>query len=198
MHRPEWTFNLTPMKPRYLIHVYEHGFALDAIPGERGIPCDALQQAMPLFPKNAVMDAGLAHALGVILVIGSPRKLDLWRAEVQAHLDAAYPDPLDRWCHGLDTGASSWAIVSAITFKRQRHCEPRGDTPQDADDFGRCHRLLEAVPQLRGYLSKVAERWPDTAWPRLIAHWAELTDLFTRGDAAALTAKLRELNTQPQ
>lgn len=25
------------MKPRYLIHVYEHGFALDAIPGERGI-----------------------------------------------------------------------------------------------------------------------------------------------------------------
>lgn len=183
--------------PRYLIHVYDHGFALAAAPGERGIPTDALTQALPLFPKDAVMDAGLAHALDVILVIGSPKKLDLWREEVQARLDATYTDPLDRWCHGLDTGASSWAIVSAITFKRPRCREPRGDTPQDADDFGRCHRLLQAVPQLRTYLPTVATRWPDSPWPRLVAHWDELTALYQANQNTALRAKLRELNTQP-
>lgn len=184
--------------PRYLIHVYDHGFALDAVPGECGIPTDALTQALPLFPKDAVMDAGLAHALDVILVIGSPKKLDLWRQEVQAQLNATCRDPLDRWCRGLDTGDSSWTIMHALTGRQSRHGRPMiGHTPQDADDFGRCHRLLEFIPEFRSRLPTVATRWPDSPWPRLVAHWDELTALYQANQNTALRAKLRELNTQP-
>ena len=50
------------------------------------------------------------------------------------------------------------------------------DIPYDSDDFGRCYRLLKAVPEWRGRLSEVAAVLPK--WAPLVERWDELEDLY--------------------
>lgn len=82
------------------------------------------------------------------------------------------------WSLSGDTGISSETIACiamGITSEQRRW---HFDTPGDADDFGRCYRLLKAVPELRDALPLVAEKFPK--YGPLVAVWDELTALYEK------------------
>jgi UTP:GlnB (protein PII) uridylyltransferase len=67
--------------------------------------------------------------------------------------------------------------------------------PYDPDDFGRCLGLLEAVPELREHVPKMAEH--GKVWTAYVAHWAEMEALyqeeFPLGRAPKLAALMKLL-----
>jgi len=77
------------------------------------------------------------------------------------------------WITGRDTGRSSitiWAVMMGAV-------DPDGGswsytTPMDADDLGRCLRLLDRVPEWKPRLPEVAERFP--AWGPIVREWSRL------------------------
>jgi hypothetical protein len=76
------------------------------------------------------------------------------------------------WLLGSDTGVSSKMILSVMVgVEITSHFG--ADVPQDPADFGRCYRLLFALPEWRVRLSEVAEKYP--AWGPLVREWDALT-----------------------
>lgn len=114
------------------------------------------------------------------------------------HQPAAVGMGLARWLASDDTGLSSECLA--------RHLAPlagidvpvggRGvDHPSDPGDFGRCVRLLEAVPELRPHLPRAADLSP--VWAALVARWEELEGLYRdespMGRAPRLYERMRQL-----
>jgi predicted HAD superfamily Cof-like phosphohydrolase len=118
---------------------------------------------------------------------------------------AGPPDPpvssatrLMTWRVGDDTGLSSRCLA-------RRLAPPAGigvpigghgtDHPLDPADFGRCVRLLEAVPELRPHLPHAAGISP--VWAALVGCWGELEALYREelpsGTARRLYRRMREL-----
>ncbi len=83
------------------------------------------------------------------------------------------------WVVGGDTGTSSQTIWSVMVGVK--HDRPW--TPLDSDDFGRCYRLLELVPEWRKRLPEVAALHPD--WKPLVREWDRLTSLYEKGSIVA-------------
>lgn len=89
---------------------------------------------------------------------------------------------LDAWMGSDDTGLSSMTMARTLAPYAGLRCPAhRYDTvgnphPQDASDFGRCVRLLEAVPELRPWLAKMSACGP--AWDRFVGYWDELEALY--------------------
>jgi hypothetical protein len=136
----------------------------------------------------------------------SPRQLN---AAIQAAniIVAAFAVPhqpavsgmgLARWLASDDTGLSSECLA--------RHLAPlagidvpvggRGtDYPLDPFDFGRCLRLLEAVPELHPHLARAADI--SRQWAALVARWEELEGLYREehpsGTAPKLYRRMREI-----
>ena len=84
------------------------------------------------------------------------------------------------WALSGDTGVSSETIACiamGITEKKRRW---HFDIPGDADDFGRCYRLIKAVPELRDALPLVAEVFPK--YRPLVEAWDELTALYEKDE----------------
>ncbi len=81
------------------------------------------------------------------------------------------------WITGEDTGLSSKTIFEVMTSAQP---SPQrswiGFYPLDPDDFGRCYRLLQRIPEWRERLPEVAARYPD--WCGLVDAWDELTALY--------------------
>lgn len=48
--------------------------------------------------------------------------------------------------------------------------------PYDPDDFGRCYKLLQAVPEWKSQLHKLKQLSP--AWNNLVDNWDELTRMY--------------------
>lgn len=70
-----------------------------------------------------------------------------------------------QWVVGRDTGLSSmtiWAVMMGV------EC-PRPTIPHDLDDFGRCYRLLEALPEWHPRLAEMAAKYPE--WTPIIDAW---------------------------
>ena len=67
--------------------------------------------------------------------------------------------------------------------------------PYDPDDFGRCLGLLEAVPELREHVPKMAEH--GKVWAAYVEHWDELETLYKEEsigeNAPKLYARMKEL-----
>ena len=67
--------------------------------------------------------------------------------------------------------------------------------PYDPDDFGRCLGLLEAVPELRLHIAKMAEY--GKVWAAYVEHWAEMEALYQEesplGRAPKLAALMKRL-----
>lgn len=82
--------------------------------------------------------------------------------------------PMD-WILGGDTGVSSKTIF-AVMVGRRMDGALLPNVPFDADDFGRCYRLLKAFPEWRERLPEVAERHPE--WSALVGAWAELEAMY--------------------
>lgn len=87
---------------------------------------------------------------------------------------------LHAWLSSDDTGVSSRYMASVLAEAAGMGYVPRSHAdrdpyPYDPADFGRCVRLLDAVPDLRGHMSALAD---DTAhgpvWNAVAAEWDTL------------------------
>ena len=69
--------------------------------------------------------------------------------------------------------------------------------PHDPDDFGRCYRLLELIPEWKERLIEVSQAYPN--WMPMIRDWAILTAMYevaidnNRPTAPSLYHYMREL-----
>ncbi len=102
-----------------------------------------------------------------------------------------------KWLRSSDKGVSSetiWRILMEETPDRM-------DIPYDPDDFGRCYRLLAAVPSWRGRLDYVA--MVCKKWKPFVAAWDELTALYEAGVSVnweppyTMYARMCELRGEP-
>lgn len=104
---------------------------------------------------------------------------------------------LDAWLASDDTGRSSNAMAHHMLGAGSRGATPYDlmAHPIDPDDFGRCHRLLEADPGSREQLYKM--RRVSSVWARLVDAWDELTALYLEelptGKAPKLYARMKEI-----
>lgn len=175
----------------YTIERHTHGWLICAASGQRGVPMNAVDECMPMFPRHsggAVFDAGIVHHYDtlnyrqrVVFAVTTPEGSKLWRAEIEAYI-ARIKHPHDRWWYGVDVGTSSASIFGVLCpstlcdnwAKEEATRHGNGSTPADADDLGRCLRLIALFPEWRDRLDEVAAAYPGTAWPRIIDRWGEL------------------------
>ena len=175
------------MKELYKIIRHEHGWLLCSAAGKEGVPCNALQECMPMFPKDSVIETGIAHHYNVcdnpggkvVFAITTPSEAEKWKKEIDEELSALHPTT--RWWYGTDVGMSSSVIFSVLSLRYGYDGLAsiakefgKGYVPRDSDDFGRCLRLLEKFPDWERDLNKVAEAYQDTAWPKIVERWQEL------------------------
>ena len=80
---------------------------------------------------------------------------------------------VQQWLLSDDVGASSKYLCSVLSG--DFHAEM--NVPWDAGDFGRCHRLLWAIPELKNRFRLLTTCPPP--WPALHDKWDELTLLYT-------------------
>lgn len=86
-------------------------------------------------------------------------------------------DPrLAKWFAGSDTGISSEAIALWLAAKVKP--ERWDSTPSDGADFGRCYRLMKAIPEFRQRIGEMAE--VGGKWPTLVRYWDEIEALYER------------------
>lgn len=87
-------------------------------------------------------------------------------------------------CHYL-AGRPSWAMLDSMFGER---------TPSDPSDFGRCHRLLHAIP---GWRERIGEMASVPGWAGLVGAWDELERRYLEelptGEAPKLWARMKEL-----
>lgn len=79
------------------------------------------------------------------------------------------------WLDHGERGVSSKTIFSVLSgneiLPRPQWCHPC-----DPDDFRRCHRLLETVPEWRNKLHLMKD--VSTPWSNLVDNWGKLTDML--------------------
>lgn len=131
---------------------------------------------------NAIIEAATA----IIDELGRP------------HVDARPGMGLEDWRASDDTGASSkamaWRLSRETGQRFGRPADPQAH-PHDPADFGRCVRLLDAVPEMRPYIGAMADVSP--VWGRLIGEWDSLEALYReewpKGVAPKLYARMRQI-----
>lgn len=172
------------MNPRYIIEVHNLGLLLLNAPNQTGIPINALTEVTPLTHKDWVVATGIGHHYsqmrnGTAIALGSKQNVVRWEQEIEEEL--ATPNrlsPASRWWLGTRVGRSSATIFAVLAadshYRRKAATYGEGATPRDAGDFGRCVNLLNTFPEWRGRLQEVDDAYPDTAWPKIIARWAEI------------------------
>ena len=100
------------------------------------------------------------------------------------------------WLLGGDTGISSKTIVGVMTGCACNWT----DIPYDPSDFGRCYRLLKLIPEWRGRMREMGERYPK--WGPMAEAWEELTALYEEelqradGRAPKLYERMRTLEKE--
>lgn len=81
------------------------------------------------------------------------------------------------WWENGEKGISSMTMFN--TLSDELKLPPEKGHPHDGDDFNRCYKLLQAVPQFKNKLRRMKSVSP--VWSRLIDNWDELTKLFEAG-----------------
>lgn len=82
---------------------------------------------------------------------------------------------LVEWALGDGTGSSSKALARETAgLPTTRH-----SSPSDTGDFGRCVRLIAAVPAARAAVDRLAQR--EARWGLLAAEWDSLTARYLAG-----------------
>ena len=82
------------------------------------------------------------------------------------------------WAANGEHGMSSKTMFNHLSRQLQcRSMENRHPcTPSDPDDFKRCYKLLQAVPQWKGRLSELKTLSP--VWEKLVDNWDKLTAMY--------------------
>jgi len=88
---------------------------------------------------------------------------------------------LGQWIAEFGKGLSARAIAAHLGGV----WEQTGNYPSDADDFRRCERLLDMVPEFRDRLGEMAE--VNAYWRALVPLWTSLS----KASGEALTAQIR-------
>jgi hypothetical protein len=182
--------------PLYTIERWPHGWTISAAPTESDVPFHALDESLKLFPKGFILDNAIAGHLRrhrrmfAVFVIGTAADLAVWRGDILA--DLAHLPRGERWWKGLDVGTSSAAIFAVFSNLHREAARDlsRGSVPHDADDFGRCKRLLELFPEWLANLDRVAIAYPSTPWPSLVDRWQDLTAAHGSADFQPLLDSL--------
>jgi hypothetical protein len=78
---------------------------------------------------------------------------------------------LAEWFAGNDTGLSSKCVALFLSAGVSN-----GSTPSDLNDWGRCMRLLERIPEWKPRMAEMAEA--GGGWPALAKRWAELSGVW--------------------
>lgn len=170
--------------PLYIIERWPHGWVICSPPMQaRGVPMNALSECCPLSPKTAVMDQGICNHLresgaspnAVMVIIPTKADGKAWRGEIEESLSYG-KDAEVAWFTGTDTGLSSktiFGVLASNAMLRFRVLDSGMYEPSDGDDFGRCQRLVDMMGW-RERLPEVAEKYPDSKWPAIIARWDEI------------------------
>lgn len=187
------------MITEFTIQSHPHGLAIFG-----PIPASDLSPLIKGYQdRYDILDTGLAEKLGATLVLTTAALAKQWREGLDLRAD--HSDWLNQ---SGDTGVSSRTIYAVMTMTGQadgaKAGSPTGlaalhkvgaDIPYDADDFGRCYRLLKRHPAWVARLGEVADRFPE--WKPLVESWAELTALWElespTGYAPKLDARLSRL-----
>lgn len=173
------------MPPSYVVERWPLGWLIRSAPGVHGVPVSAFTETRGLFPGNSIMDGGIAHHLrttgqagNAVMCIATPEDSRRWRREITEWLAVNESSAERRWWCGVDVGTSSAAMFAVLVdgpLLAAAACEfGKASTPRDADDFGRCKRLIADFPDWRPRLHEVASAYPNTAWPAIIDRWDEL------------------------
>ena len=100
-----------------------------------------------------------------------------------------------QWLASGHRGISSNTMLQVITGIVAESGHFGLSHPHDPADFNRCHKLLEAVPELREGFPKLAAK--SKAWKALLEHWDELTEMLkdqiATGKANGMYERMREL-----
>lgn len=102
---------------------------------------------------------------------------------------------LNWFAHG-ETGVSSEAMACVIAgIKPNSRWGAFGNHPSDPDDLKRCIRFLDAVPDARLHMDKVAKI--SKVWANLVKNWDELEAMFKEefptGQAPKTYQRMKEL-----
>jgi len=83
------------------------------------------------------------------------------------------------WLASDDTGMSSLFMASTLNGGTGAQLA----VPLDADDFGRCVRMLDAVPSFRERIGRLRSEGP--VWERLVDRWNEIEAAYRRSPQEA-------------
>jgi hypothetical protein len=179
----------------YRIVRYPHGQAVFG-----PVPAGDVEGLVAMFTAAGlnIWDVAVASFLEATICATTPEGSAAWRADIeeQARRDAGGDRELE-WLLGWDKGFSSMSLLALLgesdratedAARRLRYADG-GQTwrqpPLDAEDFGRCSRLLDRFPPRRSRLWRVGQ--VNDAWCRVVVIWFELEALY----AAALAGDER-------
>ena len=105
-------------------------------------------------------------------------------------------DKVLEWYANGERGISSEAMACAVvSMPPKEPWSAFGNHPHDPDDFKRCVKFLEAVPDARKHMDEIAKL--SKQWARLVENWDELEKLFHEefptGSAPKLYKRMKEL-----
>lgn len=171
----------------YMIEVMDSGMLLTGSVGLTEFPAiEKMAQALGF----DLVDVGLAQALNATMVITNKAGSEKLREEVEK--SNAGKSAIDAWISGCDTGISSKTIFFVMTGKPFTGSF-RPDVPHDPDDFGRCYRLLQKIPEWKTRMAEVSGKYPE--WAGLVEHWDELTEMYEREEWKQMYNRMQELRS---
>lgn len=95
------------------------------------------------------------------------------------------------WFVSRDTGISS-ETMAAIALGAKNGIF---DAPHDPSDFGRCYRLIQKIPAIKGEFDKIGEAVP--VFAGILREWNDLARIYERdvnsGRSAELYRRIKEL-----
>ncbi|HCD1107773.1 hypothetical protein [Morganella morganii] len=94
---------------------------------------------------------------------------------------------LKRWMSSDDTGLSSLYMASVLS---DGGFTAEFAFPWDPSDFGRCIRLIEAVPEMAGFISKMQSHGPE--WTAIVANWEEWKKLYHDENGEELYRQMKD------
>lgn len=90
------------------------------------------------------------------------------------------------WLLQDDTGISSKTMIAAMFNVDIK--EVGGGIPHDPSDFGRCYRLIKAIPEVVSGFPNLISQYPE--WAPYIENWDRLTSLYERDLKSRISSEL--------
>lgn len=160
------------------------------------MPIDDMVALAKVWEKrgHTQMVPGVASAMKAMLAVCAPANVKKWKKHIDDQAKERSQGDLElQWLRGSDTGISSKTIFSVLCRPENKGSLLLNDgwsrsTPWDADDFGRCMRLVDLL-SWRNRLPEVSSAHP--SFGPIVANWDELCSLFKRKKYAEVTKLLK-------